>query len=144
MPAKSFCEKFGKYDFTEHEREITDKILDFSAKVDVDKRMIMVKVKADIDGYVHFCELEKIERHIGEAYELSYMEIYPSFKNVKFNLGYMDHVFYELARLTALGKGFFNGAEASLEGAEISAEGNVMSISLKKGRSYSLPESATS
>ena len=127
----NFYEKFKKYTPTDYERKIIDKITDFSAKADVEKRMIMLD--AFFDEYIHYSELAPVEESIKNAYELNYMSISPRFKNVEFSLAKMEHVFYELQRKTAQGLGFFNGAEARLEGAEISASGNVLSVSLKNG-----------
>ncbi len=127
----NFYEKFKKYIPTDAERKIVDKITDFSAKADVEKRMIMLE--AVFSEYVHYEELVRIEDSIKNAYELNYMTITPHFTNVEFTAAKMDHVFFELRRRTAQGQGFFNGAETRLVGAEITASGDVLSISLKNG-----------
>ncbi len=129
--AMSFYEKFRKYTPTDSERQILDKITDFTVVADIDKRMI--QVNADFDTYVSYTSLMSIELNIKEAYELNYMAIHPRFSNMDFSVEYMEHVFYELARNTAQGNGFFEGAESKLEGAEITALGNTLSISLKNG-----------
>lgn len=127
----TFYEKFRKYTPTDAERTILDRIVDFTAKVDVDKRMI--GVYASFDGYFPLSKLDSIEKGITDAYELNYMCIHPSFPNTPFEIRHMEAVFYELAKLTAQGLGFFDGAETALEGADITAEDDTLSIALKNG-----------
>ena len=127
----SFYEKFKKYEPSDYQREILDKLTEYTAGADVDKRMI--QVNAVFSEYVPFEELAGIEESIKKAYDLNYMAIHPRFSGVSFNLEYMGHIFYELTRTTAQGNGFFEGAVSKLEGAEITANENVLSISLKNG-----------
>ena len=127
----SFYEKFKKFEPSDYQRDIIDKITEYTAGADVDKRMI--QVDAYFSEYVSFEDIAGIEESIKKAYELNYMAIHPRFSNVDFGLEYMGHVFYELSRMTAQGKGFFEGAVLKLEGAEITANDNVLSISLKNG-----------
>ena len=129
--AMNFYEKFKKYAPTDSERETLDHIVGFTAKVDVEHRMI--QVYADFDGYVPLYRLESAEKGIAAAYELNYMTIHPAFPTVPFDVRYMEAVFYELAKLTAQGNGFFDGAETALEGADITAEGDTLKISLQNG-----------
>ena len=126
-----FYEKFKKYTPTDDDRRILDRVVDFKVRVDVDKRVIHADVT--FDGYVPYAPLERIEEHIREAYELNYMAIHPSFRGVSFDLSYMEHVFYELAKLTAEGKGFFAGAESALEDADVTGSAARLAISLKYG-----------
>ncbi|MGN1121784.1 MAG: exonuclease domain-containing protein, partial [Eubacteriales bacterium] len=129
--AMNFYEKFKKYTPTDREREILDHITDFTAKVDVENRMI--QVYADFDEFFSTPKLESIEAGIKAAYDLTYMSIHPAFPGQAFDIGCMGAVFYELAKLTAQGNGFFDGAETALEGADITAEGDTLYISLKNG-----------
>ena len=129
--AMNFYEKFRKYTPSDAERIILDRITDFTAQADVDRRMI--QVNADFDTYVSFDQLSEIEVNIKKAYDLNYMAIHPHYTGIDFSIEYMGHVFYELSRNTAQGNGFFEGAETKLEGAEITTHENVLSISLKNG-----------
>lgn len=127
----NFYDKFKRYEPTEKERLVADKITDFSARADVEQRMILLD--ATFNEYVHYELIKDVEEGIKSAYELNYMTISPHFKNTSFSIEKMDHVFFELQRMTAKGKGFFDGAKAKLDGAEISSNENVLSISLKNG-----------
>ena len=130
--AMTFYEKFKKYAPTDAEREILDHITAFTPKVDVENRYI--SVYADFDAYIPPHKFDAIEQNIRTAYELNCMSLHPSYVNTAFDIRYMDAVFYELAKLTARGLGFFNGAEAALEGADITlGENETLHISLKNG-----------
>ena len=129
---KPFLEKFDRYTpSTKDEETVLSHITDYSVAADVEQRMI--RVKAHFDTYVHFSRLEPVETHIAEAYSLNYMSITPSFTDEPFSVAHMDHVLYELCRLTAAGRGFFDGAETALEGADVRTEGDTLVISLKHG-----------
>lgn len=130
--AMTFYEKFKKYAPTDAEREILDHITAFTPKVDVENRYI--SVYADFDAYIPPYRFDSIEQNIKAVYELNYMSLHPTYTGTEFDIRYMDAVFYELAKLTAQGLGFFNGAEAALEGADITVgEDDTLHISLKNG-----------
>ena len=130
--AMTFYEKFKKYAPTDAERKILDHITAFTPKVDVEHRLI--SVYADFDAYIPPYQFESIEQSIKEAYDLNYMSLHPTYVGTEFELKHMDAVFYELAKLTARGLGFFNGAETALEGADITVgEDDTLHISLKNG-----------
>ena len=132
MAKTGFAEKFKKYSQREKDEiNVLEHVTDFRLSADVEKRMIQAYCTFDV--YFPPEKIEKVENGIKEAYELRFMAIYPTFENTAFSIKYAPHVFYELAKTTALGNGFFEGAESALEGAEVSADENVMKISLKNG-----------
>lgn len=127
----NFYEKFKKYTPDDTAKGVIDHISDFTAQVDVANRMI--QVDADFDTYIPPYRFECVEQGVRTSYELNYMVIHPSYPNEPFKVEHMDAVFFELARLTAQGRGFFNGAETTLEGADITSSGDTLYISLKNG-----------
>ena len=129
---KSFTELFKKYTPSENEAAILSKILQYSAKADKELRIISCDV--EFDGYVPYSALVAIENSIAGAYELSRMEIHPSFKNVEFDICYTEHVFMELTKRNASCNGFFSGAFIEkLNGSEVTEDCDTLYISLKNG-----------
>ena len=82
----SFFEKFKKYEPSDYQRQTLDKLTEYTAMADVDKRMI--QVDACFSEYVSFEDIAEIEESIKKAYELNYMAIHPRFLNVDFGLSY--------------------------------------------------------
>lgn len=130
---KTFLEKFNKYSPDETALKILSSITEYTVKVD--KELRIISVNAHFPSYVQVSALAKIEGAIKEAYSLARMEIHPSFDGVPFEVGYMDHVFFEFSRLDALGNGFFTDAYIEkLDSSEISLEeGKTLSIALANG-----------
>ncbi|MCR5352749.1 MAG: PolC-type DNA polymerase III [Clostridiales bacterium] len=132
MAKTGFAEKFKKYSpQNKDDINVLEHVADFRLSADVDKRMIQANCTFDV--YFPPERIESVENGIKEAYELQFMAIYPHFENTPFSIRYVPHVFYELSKMTSLGNGFFEGAESALEGAEVSADENVLKISLKNG-----------
>ena len=129
---KTFLEKFSKYTPSEAELPLLSEITEYTVKVDKQSRII--SVNASFNEYVPLSVLFKIESGIKEAYDLSRMEIHPSFKNVSFDVCYMEHVFFEFTRLDALGNGFLTDAFIEkLDSSEVSLENSTLYISLNNG-----------
>ncbi len=129
---KTFLEKFFKYSPSDTELSVLSEVSDYSVKVDKDARIISAEVT--FPKYVPLSVLFKIENGIKDAYELSRMEIHPTFENTPFDGGYIDHVFFEFTRLDALGNGFLSDAFIEkLDNADVSLENSTLYISLNNG-----------
>ncbi len=129
---KPFLELFKKYDPSDNERNTLSKIVEYSAKADKEARVIVCDVV--FDGYVPFASLLPIEHAIASAYDLSRMEIHPAFKNLSFDVCYIEHVFVELSRRSVASNGFFSGAFIEkLDGSEVSEDDDTLYISLQNG-----------
>ncbi|MBR2021989.1 MAG: PHP domain-containing protein, partial [Clostridia bacterium] len=130
--AKPFSELFKKYEPSDSDKNVISKIVEYSAKADKESRIIICDVV--FDGYVPIGSLFSIENAIAKAYELSRMEIHPSFKGVSFDVCYIEHVFIELSRRSASSNGFFSGAFIEkLDGSEVSEDNDTLYISLRNG-----------
>ncbi len=129
---KTFLEKFNKYTPSDSERNVLEGVLDYAVKVDKASRIICCE--ATFDKYIPMSVLLSIESSIKDSYQLSRMEIHPSFKNVKFDAGLIDHVFFEFTRLDALGNGFLTDAFIEkLDSADVSLENSTLYIALQNG-----------
>ncbi len=129
---KPFLELFKKYEPSEAEKRILDGILEYSAKADKEQRIIICDVV--FENYIPYSTLFSIENSIAKAYELNRMELHPCYKNVSFDVCFIEHVFIELARRNVASNGFFSGAFIEkLDGSEVSEEADTLYISLKNG-----------
>ncbi|MBR5527673.1 MAG: PHP domain-containing protein, partial [Clostridia bacterium] len=109
--AKSFLEKFFKYQPEYPEQNACSKITDYSIKLDQETRRIICNIS--FSDYVDFDSVEAIEEGIKNAYELSLMRISPHFPSDKFSLSRFPDILCELKRRNPLGYGFFDNAKVS-------------------------------
>lgn len=129
---KTFLEMFSKYIPSDSERALLSRVLSYTVKADKQARIISCNVR--FDSYVPFSALSRIESAIEKSYELSRMEICPSFENTPFDISYIEHVFFELSRKSSQANGFFSGAFIEkLDNSEISEDADTLFISLKNG-----------
>ena len=130
--AKSFLELFNKYSPSGEDAAILNSIISYTAKADKEQRIISANIV--FPYYVPFNVLSKIERDIASSYELSRMEIHPTFDNTPFDVGYIEHVFLELTKRSSTGNGFFSGAFIEkLDGSEVSEKDKTIYINLQNG-----------
>ncbi len=129
---KPFLELFKKYEPSDSERKVLEGILEYSAKADKEQRIIICDVV--FENYIPYSTLFSVESSIAKAYELSRMELHPCYKNISFDVCFIEHVFIELARRNAASNGFFSGAFLEkLDGSEVSENSGTLYISLKNG-----------
>lgn len=109
--AKSFTEKFERYDPGFLEKNAVNKITDYKIKLDQQTRRIICNI--DFSDYISYDTVISIEEGIKEAYDLNLMRICPRFPSSSFSLSVFPDILCELKRRTPLGNGFFEKAKIS-------------------------------
>ncbi len=109
--AKSFTEKFYKYQPEYLEQNACNKITDYSVRLDQETRRIICNVS--FSEYISYESIEAIENGIKNAYELNLMRICPHFPAECFSLSIFPDILCELKRRNPLGYGFFDNAKVT-------------------------------
>ena len=109
--AKSFLEKFGKYEPEYLEKIACSKIVDYKIRLDQESRRIMCDVY--FSEYISFDTLYAIEEGIKQAYDLNFVRVLPHFDSGCFSMSVFPDILCELKRRNPLGYGFFDNAKIS-------------------------------
>lgn len=107
--SKNFLEKFLKYQPEYFEKCACEKIFDYKIRLDKETRKIICDTY--FSEYIDFNLITDIEDGIKEAYELTYMRIFPHFPADSFSLTVFPDILSELKRRTPMGNGFFSDAQ---------------------------------
>ncbi len=111
---------FSKYSQSADERSILDMAENVRTKIDRDKRI--VEINCDFPQIIPKKDLYQIEESIRAAYELNFVRLIPRYPGELFTKSYMREVMYELQRVGAVSRGFFNEYECRISGDHIEIE----------------------
>lgn len=111
---------FSKYSQSADERSILDMAENVRTKIDRDKRI--VEINCEFPQIIPKKDLYQIEESIRAAYELNYVRIIPRYPGELFTKSYMREVMYELQRVGAVSRGFFNEYDCRISGDHIEIE----------------------
>ena len=89
-------------------------------KIDRDKRI--VEINCEFPQIIPKKDLYQIEESIRAAYELNYVRLIPRYPGELFTKSYMREVMYELQRVGAVSRGFFNEYNCRISGDHIEIE----------------------
>ena len=111
---------FSKYSQSADERSILDMAENVRTKIDRDKRI--VEINCDFPQIIPKKDLYQIEESIRAAYELNFVRLIPRYPGELFTKSYMREVMYELQRVGAVSRGFFNEYDCRISGDHIEIE----------------------
>ena len=111
---------FSKYSQSADERSILDMAENVRTKIDRDKRI--VEINCEFPQIIPKKDLYQIEESIRAAYELNYVRLIPRYPGELFTKSYMREVMYELQRVGAVSRGFFNEYDCRICGDHIEIE----------------------
>lgn len=111
---------FSKYSQSADERSILDMAENVRTKIDRDKRI--VEINCEFPQIIPKKELYQIEESIRAAYELNFVRLIPRYPGELFTKSYMREVMYELQRVGAVSRGFFNEYDCRISGDHIEIE----------------------
>lgn len=111
---------FSKYSQSADERSILDMAENVRTKIDRDKRI--VEINCEFPQIIPKKDLYQIEESIRAAYELNYVRLIPRYPGELFTKSYMQEVMYELQRVGAVSRGFFNEYDCRISGDHIEIE----------------------
>ena len=111
---------FSKYSQSADERSILDMAENVRTKIDRDNRI--VEINCDFPQIIPKKDLYQIEESIRAAYELNYVRLIPRYPGELFTKSYMREVMYELQRVGAVSRGFFNEYDCRISGDHIEIE----------------------
>ena len=111
---------FSKYSQSADERSILDMAENVRTKIDRDKRI--VEINCEFPQIIPKKDLYQIEESIRAAYELNYVRLIPRYPGELFTKSYMREVMYELQRVGAVSRGFFNEYDCRISGDHIEIE----------------------
>lgn len=111
---------FSKYSQSADERSILDMAENVRTKIDRDKRI--VEINCEFPQIIPKKDLYQIEESIRAAYELNYVRLIPRYPGELFTKSYMREVMYELQRVGAVSRGFFNEYDCRISGEHIEIE----------------------
>lgn len=111
---------FSKYSQSADERSILDMAENVKTKIDRDKRI--VEINCEFPQIIPKKDLYQIEESIRAAYELNYVRLIPRYPGELFTKSYMREVMYELQRVGAVSRGFFNEYDCRISGDHIEIE----------------------
>ena len=111
---------FSKYSQSADERSILDMADNVRTKIDRDKRI--VEINCEFPQIIPKKDLYQIEESIRAAYELNYVRLIPRYPGELFTKSYMREVMYELQRVGAVSRGFFNEYDCRISGDHIEIE----------------------
>ncbi|MDY4436005.1 MAG: PolC-type DNA polymerase III [Candidatus Flemingibacterium sp.] len=111
---------FSKYSQSADERSILDMAENVRTKIDRDKRI--VEINCEFPQIIPKKDLYQIEESIRAAYELNYVRLIPRYPGELFTKSYMREVMYELQRVGAVSRGFFNEYNCRISGDHIEIE----------------------
>ena len=89
-------------------------------KIDRDKRI--VEINCEFLQIIPKKDLYQIEESIRAAYELNFVRLIPRYPGELFTKSYMREVMYELQRVGAVSRGFFNEYDCRISGDHIEIE----------------------
>lgn len=102
------------------ERSILDMADNVRTKIDRDKRI--VEINCEFPQIIPKKDLYQIEESIRAAYELNFVRLIPRYPGELFTKSYMREVMYELQRVGAVSRGFFNEYDCRISGNHIEIE----------------------
>ena len=108
---------FAKYEQTDAERKILDLASEVSSRVDRENRV--VEVTASFGQIIPKADLYAIEDKLREAYELNVVRILPRYSSELWTPSYIPEVMYELNRVGAVSRGFFNEYDFAIDDGKI-------------------------
>ena len=111
---------FSKYSQSADERSILDMAENVRTKIDRDKRI--VEINCEFPQIIPKKDLYQIEESIRAAYELNFVRLIPRYPGELFTKSYMREVMYELQRVGAVSRGFFNEYDCRIIGEHIEIE----------------------
>ena len=111
---------FSKYSQSADERSILDMAENVRTKIDRDKRI--VEINCEFPQIIPKKDLYQIEESIRAAYELNFVRLIPRYPGELFMKSYMREVMYELQRVGAVSRGFFNEYDCRISGDHIEIE----------------------
>lgn len=111
---------FSKYSQSADERSILDMADNVRTKIDRDKRI--VEINCEFPQIIPKKDLYQIEESIRAAYELNFVRLIPRYPGELFTKSYMREVMYELQRVGAVSRGFFNEYDCRISGDHIEIE----------------------
>lgn len=111
---------FSKYSQSADERSILDMAENVRTKIDRDKRI--VEINCEFPQIIPKKDLYQIEESIRAAYELNFVRLIPRYPRELFTKSYMREVMYELQRVGAVSRGFFNEYDCRISGDHIEIE----------------------
>lgn len=111
---------FSKYSQSADERSILDMAENVRTKIDRDKRI--VEINCEFPQIIPKKDLYQIEKSIRAAYELNFVRLIPRYPGELFTKSYMREVMYELQRVGAVSRGFFNEYDCRISGEHIEIE----------------------
>lgn len=111
---------FSKYSQSADERSILDMAENVRTKIDRDKRI--VEINCEFPQIIPKKDLYQIEESIRAAYELNFVRLIPRYPGELFTKSYMREVMYELQRVGAVSRGFFNEYDCRISGEHIEIE----------------------
>ena len=111
---------FSKYSQSADERSILDMAENVRTKIDRDKRI--VEINCEFPQIIPKKDLYQIEESIRAAYELNFVRLIPRYQGELFTKSYMREVMYELQRVGAVSRGFFNEYDCRISGDHIEIE----------------------
>ncbi len=111
---------FSKYSQSADERSILDMAENVRTKIDRDKRI--VEINCEFPQIIPKKYLYQIEESIRAAYELNFVRLIPRYPGELFTKSYMREVMYELQRVGAVSRGFFNEYDCRISGDHIEIE----------------------
>lgn len=111
---------FSKYSQSADERSILDMAENVRTKIDRDKRI--VEINCEFPQIIPKKDLYQIEESIRAAYELNFVRLIPRYPGELFTKSYMREVMYELQRVGAVSRGFFNEYDCRISGDHIEIE----------------------
>lgn len=111
---------FSKYSQSADERSILDMAENVRTKIDRDKRI--VEINCEFPQIIPKKDLYQIEESIRAAYELNFVRLIPRYPGELFTKSYMREVMYELQRVGAVSRGFFNEYDCRISGNHIEIE----------------------
>ena len=111
---------FSKYSQSADERSILDMAENVRTKINRDKRI--VEINCEFPQIIPKKDLYQIEESIRAAYELNFVRLIPRYPWELFTKSYMREVMYELQRVGAVSRGFFNEYDCRISGDHIEIE----------------------
>ena len=118
------CERLNRYTPPSEYRDILADAEVLSVEADREARLLRVRVS--LTYLVSKGDLYRIEEGVKEAYNLSFVQILPSYPPELFSLDYVPEILREAGRVCSVANGFFNHAS-------VAEEDNTVEISIPFG-----------
>ena len=110
--AEALLKKLSRYVPADNDMRFFEAVEDFSLKIDRDRRILELRVK--LEKILPKAYIYRIEDKIREAYELSYVWIFPEYPRELFTMEYLPEILTEGKRAGSVINGFFSDYSSSM------------------------------